>query len=117
MGYVTQSVTPTPDFDFFDTHSFINSGQVVPCRVYQGAVGSSCIAYAAWFDCGGKVSEVSISRSNPLLEVTVTNLERRLQSQYMLVLRLIVGTIGELQLKYECERTARCRVIAFPLNC
>ena len=44
------------------------------------------------------------------------DLERRLQSHYMLVLRLIVGTIGELQLKYECQRTAWCRVIAFPLN-
>ena len=86
------------------------------CRACLSVLQDSCTAYAAWFDCGGKVSEVSISRSNPLLEVTVTNLERRLQSQYMLVLRLIVGTIGELQLKYECERTARCRVIAFPLN-
>ena len=91
------------------------NGQLVACRVYQGAVGSSCIAYAAWFDCGGKVSEVSILRPNPLLEVTVTNLEQRLQSQYMLVLRLIVGTIGELQLKYECERTAWSRDIVIDM--
>ena len=85
------------------------------CRDCQGVLHDSYTAYAAWFDCGGKVSEVSISRSNPLLEVTVTNLERRLQSQYMLVLRLIVGTIGELQLKYECERTEWSRDIVMDM--
>jgi hypothetical protein len=33
----------------------------------------------------------------------------------MLVLRLIVGTIGELQLKYECERTAWSRDIVMDM--
>jgi hypothetical protein len=90
------SYLPNPEVEPRPQMSYFFGGQMVACRACQGATGSSCTAYAAWFDCGGKVSDVSIFRPNLLLEVTVKNVEQRLQSQYWLVLQFIGSTMGDL---------------------
>jgi hypothetical protein len=55
---VTLEFNPLSRFRLWVPHFFINSGEVVPCRVHQGAVWSSCTAYAACFEVWAEIYEV-----------------------------------------------------------